>query len=205
MEERLYLYPSLIRIWHFINAILILVLIFSGVSMQYSDPLNPILRFDIAVSLHNFSGILLTLSYFIFIIGNINSGNYRHYKIKLKGFGDRLKKQFRYYTYGMFKNMPPPFPVTKKSKFNPIQQITYFLVMFVLVPLLFISGLLLLYSGTFIRELFGNRVLFYTDILHIVIGFFVSIFLIIHIYFCTIGSSPSANFKSMITGYHEGH
>lgn len=205
MEERLYLYPSLIRFWHFINAVLILALIVSGVSMQYSDPLRPILRFDIAVSLHNFSGILLTLNYFIFIIGNINSGNYRHYKIKLKGFGDRLKKQFIYYTFGMFKNMPPPFPVTKKSKFNPIQQITYFSVMFVLVPILFISGLLLLYSGTFIRELFGNRVLFYTDILHIVVGFFVSIFLIIHIYFCTIGSSPLKNFKSMITGYHEGH
>jgi len=131
MEERLYLYPSLVRFWHFINAVLILVLIFSGISMQYSDPLRPILRFDIAVSLHNFSGILLTLNYFIFIIGNINSGNYRHYKIKLKGFGDRLKKQFTYYTYGMFRNMPPPFPVTKKSKFNPIKQITYFLVMFV--------------------------------------------------------------------------
>ncbi len=190
MEDRLYLYPTLIRFWHFINAILILVLIASGVSMQYSDPLRPILRFDIAVTLHNFLGILLTLNYSLFIIGNITSGNARHYKIKLVGFVGRLKRQFRYYTRGMFRNMPPPFPVTKKSKFNPIQQGTYFIVMFVLVPLLFISGLSLLYSGTFIRELLGNKALFYTDILHMVIGFLVSIFLIIHIYFCTIGTSP---------------
>lgn len=205
MEERLYLYPSLIRFWHFINAFLILVLIMSGVSMQYSDPLRPILRFDLAVTLHNFSGILLTLNYSLFVIGNIISGNARHYKIKLIGFADRLKKQFKYYTFGMFRKMPPPFPVTKKSKFNPIQQVTYFIVMFVLVPLLFISGLSLLYSGTFIRELLGYKALFYTDILHMVIGFFVSIFLIIHVYFCTIGTSPLKNFKSMVTGYHEGH
>jgi thiosulfate reductase cytochrome b subunit len=205
MEERLYLYPSLIRFWHFINAVLILVLIVHGVSMQYSDPLRPILRFDIAVTLHNFSGILLTLNYSLFVIGNIISGNARHYKIQLVGFADRLKKQFKYYTFGMFRNVPPPFPVTKKSKFNPIQQVTYFIVMFVLVPLLFISGLSLLYSGTFIRELLGNKALFYTDILHMVIGFFVSIFLIIHVYFCTIGTSPLKNFKSMVTGYHEGH
>lgn len=205
MDERLYLYPSMIRFWHFINAFMILVLIVSGVSMQYSDPLRPILRFDIAVTLHNLSGILLTLNYSLFIIGNVISGNARHYKIKLTGFADRLKKQFRYYTFGMFKNMPPPFPVTKKSKFNPIQQVTYFIVMFLLVPLLFITGLSLLYSGTFIRELLGNKALFYTDILHMIIGFFVSIFLIIHVYFCTIGASPLKNFKSMVTGYHEGH
>ena len=205
MDEKLYLYPALIRFWHFINAVMILVLIISGVSMQYSDPLRPILRFDVAVTLHNLSGILLTLNYSLFIIGNIISGNARHYKIKFLGFAERLKMQLRYYTLGMFRNMPPPFPVTKKSKFNPIQQATYFIVMFVLVPLLFITGLSLLYSGTFIRELFGSKALFYTDILHMIIGFFISIFLIIHVYFCTIGATPLKNFKSMVTGYHEGH
>ena len=205
MSSRIYLYPVMIRVWHFINALLILILIISGLSMQYSDPAQPFLRFDIAVTMHNFSGIFLILNYSLFIIGNIISGNAKQYKIKFDGLTGRLLKQFGYYTSGIFKNKDVPFPVTKKSKFNPIQQVTYFLIMFIFVPLVFISGLSLLYSGTLIRQLLGGKAIFYTDILHMMVGFFISIFLIIHLYFCTIGKSPFRNFKSIINGYHEAH
>jgi thiosulfate reductase cytochrome b subunit len=204
MDKGLYLYPAIIRIWHFLNAILIIVLIVSGVSMQYSDPAQPFLRFDVAVTLHNISGIVLTVNYLVFIIGIIISGNAKQYRIRLEGLRERLIKQFRYYTIDIFKGAEAPFPVTKKNKFNPIQQVTYFLIMFIFMPLLYISGLSLLYSGTLIRQLFGTQSFFYTDILHMIIGFLISIFLIIHLYFCTIGTKPLNNFKSIITGYHEG-
>jgi len=205
MNKGLYLYPVIIRIWHFLNAIFIIALIISGVSMQYSDPAQPFLRFDIAVTMHNISGIVLAMNYLLFIIGNTISGNAKQYTIKLEGLMSRLNKQFGYYTVDLFKGKEAPFPVTKKSKFNPIQQVTYFLMMFIFMPVLFISGLLLLYSGTFIRQLLGVKAFFYTDILHMVIGFFLSIFLIIHLYFCTVGTKPLSNFKSIITGYHESN
>lgn len=203
-NQKLYLYPGLIRIWHFLNAILIILLIISGLSMQYSDPLNPFIRFDLAVSMHNIAGLILAINYLLFIIGNTISKNGRHYRIQLKGLKERLMMQFRYYTYGLFKNEPAPFPVTKKMKFNPIQQVTYFLTMYILMPILFITGLPMLYSGALIRQLFGSNALFLTDMIHLVIGFVLSIFLIIHLYFCTIGAKPTSNFKSIITGYHEG-
>jgi thiosulfate reductase cytochrome b subunit len=205
MNDRLYLYPAIIRVWHFFNALFIIILILSGLSMQYSDPSRPFLRFDIAVTFHNYSGILLALNYSLFIIGNIITGNAKHYKIKMAGLSNRLTQQFRYYTRDMFFHTNPPFPVTKKSKFNPIQQVTYFTIMFILLPVLFITGLSLLYSGSFIREILGNKALFYTDMLHLMIGFFLSIFLVVHLYVCTVGKSPFLNFKSMVTGYHEGH
>ncbi|MEK7719418.1 MAG: cytochrome b/b6 domain-containing protein [Bacteroidota bacterium] len=204
MENKLYLYPGLIRIWHFLNAILIILLIISGLSMQYSDPLNPLFRFDLAVSMHNIAGFILIFDYLLFIIGNTISKNGRHYRIQLKGLKDRLVAQFRYYTYGMFKHETAPFPVTKKMKFNPIQQITYFLTMYVLMPLIFLTGLPMLFSGAFIRQLLGSDAFFVTDIIHITIGFLLSLFLIIHLYFCTLGAKPYSNFKSIITGYHEG-
>jgi len=206
MNKGLYLYPVIIRIWHLLNAIFIIALIISGVSMQYSDPAQPLVRFDIAVTMHNISGIALTLNYLLFIIGNTISGNAKQYKIRLEGLMNRLIRQFKYYTYEIFEGKDAPFPVTKKAKFNPIQQVTYFLMMFIFMPLLFISGLGLLYSGAVIRQLFGVKAFFYTDILHMIVGFFLSIFLIIHLYFCTIGVKPFSNFKSIITGYHEsGH
>jgi thiosulfate reductase cytochrome b subunit len=206
MNKGLYLYPAIIRIWHMLNAILIIALIISGLSMQYSDPAQPWLRFDKAVTLHNISGIVLAINYLLFIIGNTVSGNAKQYRIKLEGLMGRLVRQFRYYTVDVFKGGEVPFPVTKKSKFNPIQQVTYFLIMFIFMPVLFISGLSLLYSGTVIRQLFGVKAVFYTDLLHLIIGFFLSIFLIVHLYFCTMGTKPLKNFKSIITGYHEeGH
>lgn len=204
MENKLYLYPGLIRIWHFLNAILILLLIISGLSMQYSDPANPFIRFDIAVSIHNISGFILIFNYLLFIYGNTISKNGKHYRIQLRGLQQRLMAQFRYYTYGIFRNEPAPFPVTKKMKFNPIQQVTYFVTMYVFIPLLFLTGLPMLFSGAFIRQLLGSNALFVTDLLHLIIGFLVSIFLVIHIYFCTMGAKPTSNFKSIITGYHEG-
>jgi thiosulfate reductase cytochrome b subunit len=83
MENKLYLYPGLIRIWHFLNALLIVILIVSGLSMQYSDPLNPFIRFDLAVSMHNVAGFILIFNYLLFIIGNTISKNGRHYRIQL--------------------------------------------------------------------------------------------------------------------------
>lgn len=204
MENKLYLYPGLIRIWHFLNAVLIILLIISGLSMQYSDPLNPLFRFDLAVSMHNIAGFILIFNYILFIIGNTISKNGRHYRIQLKGLKDRLVAQFRYYTYGVFKHETAPFPVTKKMKFNPIQQVTYFMTMYVLMPLIFLTGLPMLFSGAFIRQLLGSDAFFVTDIIHITVGFLLSIFLIIHLYFCTFGAKPYSNFKSIVTGYHEG-
>jgi len=205
MENKLYLYPGLIRIWHFLNALLILALIVSGLSMQYSDPMQPFIRFDLAVSLHNITGFILIFNYLLFIIANTISKNGRHYRIQLKGLTDRLFTQFRYYTFGIFKNEAAPFPVTKKMKFNPIQQVTYFVTMYVFMPLIFLTGLPMLFSGAFIRQLLGQDAFFITDILHITVGYFLSLFLIIHIYFCTFGAKPYSNFKSIVTGYHEGH
>lgn len=205
MENKLYLYPGLIRIWHLLNALLILSLIISGLSMQYSDPMNPFMRFDLAVSLHNITGLFLVFNYLLFIIANTISKNGRHYRIQLNGLTDRLMAQFRYYTFGIFKNEAAPFPVTKKMKFNPIQQVTYFMTMYVFMPLIFLTGLPMLFSGALIRQLLSENAYFITDILHITVGFFLSLFLIIHVYFCTFGAKPYSNFKSIVTGYHEGN
>ena len=133
MDKGLYLYPVIIRIWHFFNALLILVLIISGLSMQYSDPSRPFLRFDVAVTIHNISGIVLSVNYLLFFIGNIISGNAKQYRIRLKGLRTRIIKQVIYYAFDIFKGAEVPYPITKKSKFNPIQQTTYFLIMYILI------------------------------------------------------------------------
>jgi len=205
MSQKIYLYPVWIRLWHVLNAILIILLIISGVSMQYTDPANPFIRFDIAVKMHNISGIILTANYMFFLIGTIITPNGKYYKLTLKGLFPRLMKQFTYYTFGIFKHEKPPFPVTKESKFNPLQQFTYVIAMFMLVPIVIITGWALLYPEVVLTKFFSGSGIKVNDFIHVIIGFFVSFFMFVHIYFCTIGATFVSNFKSMINGFHESH
>jgi thiosulfate reductase cytochrome b subunit len=204
-QEKLYLYPRWIRLWHMLNALSCLLLIATGISMQFSNPKVPLIRFDIAVSIHNIFGILLITNYLLFFFGNLFTWTGKHYKIAFRGFYQRLIMQFRYYTRGIFKGENPPFPVTKESKFNPLQQFSYVLIMYILVPIMAISGLGLLYPDVIPTNLLGISGLHLTDLFHIVAGFIISLFMFVHIYFCTIGKTPTSNFKGMITGYHEAH
>jgi thiosulfate reductase cytochrome b subunit len=204
-EEKLYLYPRWIRLWHTLNAIFCLLLIATGISMQFSNPKVPLIRFDIAVSIHNIFGILLSLNYLLFFLGNLSTWNGKQYKIAFRGFYQRLMMQFRYYTHGIFKGENPPFPVSKELKFNPLQQFSYVMIMYILVPIIAITGLGLLYPDVIPTNLLGISGLHVTDLIHIVSGFVISLFMFVHIYFCTIGKTPTSNFKGMITGYHEAH
>ncbi len=203
MAGKLYLYPLWVRLWHGINAILIILLIVTGVSMQYSDMQNPFIRFDLAVSIHNICGIMLTVAHLWFVVGAFKTPNGSHYRVNYKGLVGRLKKQFNYYSFGIFKNERPPFPITTKLKFNPLQQFSYVITMFILVPIVIVSGWAFLYPEVILTRIMGGSGLMVNAFIHVIIGYFVSFFMFIHIYFCTIGASFTSNFMSMITGYHE--
>jgi thiosulfate reductase cytochrome b subunit len=200
----MYLYPKWIRAWHLINAAMFLILIVTGISMQYTDKENAsyVVGFAKAVKWHNFAAIVLVLNYIFFVTGNLLTKNGRYYRIGRKDFLSNLGKQFKYYSVGMFKGEKHPFPVTEERKFNPLQKISYILAMYVAVPLLIISGIGLLLPEITIKTLFGISGLILTDILHITMGFFLSIFMIIHIYTCTLGAKPTSLFWGMISGYH---
>ena len=204
-EQKLYLYPFWVRLWHMVNALLCLALIITGLSMQFSGPRVALVKFDLAVSIHNIAGIVLTINYALFFFGNIFMFNGKYYQMEFKGLWTRLIRQFRYYAFGIFRKEHAPFPVTADNKFNPLQQFSYVFIMYLFVPLVFISGWAMLYPQSIPTTIFGGSGLHTTDALHIVSGFVISVFMVVHIYFCTIGKSATSNFKSMINGYHEAH
>ena len=205
MSHKLYLYPKWVRAWHWINALLFLLLVITGISMQYTDKVTNdlIIGFDWAVALHNFAALVITINYVIFVTGNALTKNGHHYKINWRTIWKDLFVQFKFYAFGMFKGEKHPFPVTEESKFNPLQRFAYVLAMYAGLPLIIITGIGLLFPEITIKGIFGISGLLLTDILHITTGFFLSIFLVIHLYTCTLGSKPFTLFKSMITGYHE--
>lgn len=205
----MYLYPVWVRLWHLLNAVIIIILIVTGISMQYTgkDQMAILYDFDRAVKWHNFAAILLTVNYIFFVTGNLLTANGKYYKLEKRNFWSDMGKQMRYYAWGMFRGEKHPFPITLERKFNPLQKFSYIIAMYVALPLVIISGLGLMFPEVTINKIFGVSGLILTDILHITMGFFLSVFLVIHIYTCTLGSKPTSLFRGMISGYHEseGH
>lgn len=198
---KIYLYPVWLRLWHACNALLFLILIATGISMQYSGENFVMIPFQWSVTLHNIAGIGIFAAYLMFLIFNIKTGNQKQYGFSLNGMG----KQIRFYTIGVFKGEPHPFHTTANRKFNPLQQITYSAVMWIIVPVLLLTGLPLMFPELIVDNFFGIGGTLITSLLHAVAGFMLSIFLLIHLYFATMGTTPLANYKSMATGYHQMH
>lgn len=201
----MYLYPKWIRIWHLTNALVFIILIITGLSMQYTDKENSayVVGFAKAVKWHNYAALVLILNYTIFVLGNAFAGNGKYYRIKRENFWSDLMKQLKYYAFGIFRGEKHPFPVTMERKFNPLQKFTYVLAMYLGLPLLIATGLVLLFPEIIPDTVFGISGLVVNDVLHITTGFFLSIFMIIHIYTCTLGAKTYSLFWGMITGYHE--
>lgn len=200
----MYLYPKWLRAWHLLNALLFIILIITGLSMQYTGKDNSayMVGFAKAVRWHNIAAMLLVINYIIFVTGNLFTNNGRYYRISKENFLKDLMTQLKFYSFGMFKNEKHPFPVTQERKFNPLQKVTYVLAMYLALPLLIISGIGLLLPEITITKFFGVSGLILTDILHITMGFFLSVFMVIHIYTCTLGAKPTSLFWGMISGYH---
>ncbi len=201
--HREYFYPLWLRSWHWVNAILFLLLIFSGITLQYASVEDPFLSFDSAITIHNTCGILLTLNYLLFFLGNLATGNYKQYIPKLKGIINRLFLQAKFYLIGIFRNDPHPFHTTIDKKFNPLQQITYLQIMYVAIPIMLVTGWALLFPEFIFEDFFGESGLGLTALLHTITGFFLSLFMFGHIYLATTGTSVMSNIRAMINGWHE--
>ncbi len=200
--EKLYLYPVWLRIWHGINALCIIALIISGISLHYSGRTFFLLDFQSAITVHNIAGFVLSISYFLFFFGNLFTKNGKYYRVKIKGLDKRLLKQINYYVFGMFKGEESPFPVSEKRKFNPLQKYAYIFIMYVFMPLLIITGFALFFPEIIIEQIFQISGIMFTAVLHGIIGFFVFVFLLVHLYVASMGKSPGENYKSIITGWH---
>lgn len=202
MSGKLYLYPLSIRIWHLLNAILVILLILTGVSLQYASKEFQIIPFSTAISIHNVCCVLLTFNYLQFFIASLVSKNFRFYIVRQPNFWKRTMKQARFYAYGVFKGEPHPFEVTENEKFNPLQKLSYWFVIFIFLPAVIVTGWGLLYPDNVAHVIFGVSGLHVTAIIHIITGFILSIFLVVHIYLCTVGMKWSDAIKTIATGYH---
>lgn len=200
--KSMYLYPLWIRVWHWLTAVACLLLVVTGLALHFADKDNPIISFDLSIVLHNIAGVIMTLLYIVFIVGNLRTKNGIHYRIRLKGFIRRNLRQAHYYLIGIFRDEPHPFPATEMNKFNPLQQLTYVAIMYGLVSLLVLTGVFLLFPEIYPEEFMGIGTILPIALLHTVLSYMLFLFMLIHVYIATTGHTIGSNYHAMITGWH---
>lgn len=202
MTIKLVLYPFWLRVWHWTNAVLFLVLIVTGLAMHYSSPANTLLPFQTARLLHNTTGIALALAYLYFVLGNLLSPNGKHYVPTRRELTEGLSRQLKFYLVGIFRGDPHPHHHSDEFKFNPLQKITYLGIMYIAAPVVILSGLLLLFPELAPRRVWNIAGILPVAMLHSAAGFFVSLFLVGHVYLASTGDTVTENYRAMVTGYH---
>lgn len=203
MTERDYLIPAWVRLWHWTNALLIITLGATGISLHFADPDLPLVEFSLAVRIHNIAGVTLIFTYVFFVIANIVSGNWWQFVPKPPGIMKRILAQARWYAFGIFRGEPSPHEPSVAEHFNPLQAVTYWSVMYLLMPVILISGLIYLYPEFAPDTLFGFDGLLPIAMLHYLSAAAILLFMLSHIYLGTTGRTVGQMFKMMFTGWHE--
>ncbi|MCU7871779.1 MAG: cytochrome b/b6 domain-containing protein [Candidatus Thiodiazotropha sp. (ex Lucinoma borealis)] len=202
-HHRVFILPLWIRVWHWTNALLIITLAVTGGSLHFADPDLPLVPFELAAQVHSTAGLILVALYVFFVIANIVSGNWWQYVPKPGAFGEKMMRQTRYYIWGIFHGESPPYPPTADANFNAMQQIIYWLIMYLLMPLLLITGLIFTWPDFAPKQVMGMDGLIPVAVLHYLIGLLIVAFVIAHIYLGSCGAKVKTHYKMMITGWHE--
>lgn len=203
MTHRQFLFPAWLRLWHWSNAVFMLGLIASGLSLHFSDPKVGVIDFNLAQRAHNIFGIALAASYFFFLVANFSTGNWLQYLPRLRGYGNQALAQLGYYLWGIFRGDRPPFPIDAQNHFNPLQKLIYLGVMYGLMPLLIVTGLMYLWPELAPDRLFGLDGLLPVAMAHYVAAYGIVLFMVVHVYLGSCGPSLTSHYRSMITGWHE--
>ncbi|MCK2128120.1 cytochrome b/b6 domain-containing protein [Thauera aromatica] len=198
MSERLYLFTRFERFWHWTQAGLIIVLLFTGFAIHGSHRL---IGFRKAVEAHEIAAWLLIALWIFAIFWHFTTGAWKHYIPTL----ENVDRMVRYYVYGIFAGAPHPYKVTLERKHNPLQRLAYLGVKLVINPLLWASGLLYLFWGSVEGTLPAALGLQQVATIHTLGAFLMLAFLIIHVYLATVGRTPLAHIRAMITGWEEVH
>ena len=202
--QKLYIHPLPVRIWHWINAIGIVLMILTGMQIRYVGLIN-VVSFRTAVHTHNTIGFILIANFFVWLAYYLTSDRIKAYHPELSPRKHFLGswRQAYYYGYGIFKGDPNPFHVGIYRKFNPLQSMLYQIIMMLLLPIQFYTGILLWDVKRFSAQVdfFGGvRVI---DTVHVLIFIFLIFYVLVHIYLGSLGHTRTAHYKAMLTGYED--
>ena len=200
--ERIYMYESYRRFWHWLQTIAIVILLFTGLIIHRPDMFGAF-SFRGVVTVHNVIAVILVINALLSVFYHLATERMQEYIPRPYGFFDDAIVQAKYYISGIFKGEGHPFEKTPTSRMNPIQKVTYFGILMVLLPLQVLTGALMWSVQKFpvVANWFGG--LPFLAPFHALIAWTFATFIIVHVYMTTTGATPLEAMRAMVTGYEE--
>lgn len=201
--KRVYMYSIYERQWHWLQTAVIFVLIFTGLVIHKPDQFG-MFSFRYMVLVHNIMAAILLVNAALAAFYHLASGEIRQFLPKPHGFFDQAFAQARYYLSGIFKGEAHPMEKTAERKMNPLQQMTYLMILNVLLPLQVITGILMWGAQHWPDVAADLGGLIFLAPLHSLVAWLFASFIVGHVYLTTTaGHTPLAGIKSMIMGWDE--
>jgi len=189
---KVYLYTRYERLWHWLQGLMIICLIVTGLEIHGTYKL---FGFQTAVNIHNFVGLTWLILFAFFVFWLFTTGEWKQYIPTTK----KLFSVVLYYSWGIFQGKPHPVQKSKGAKHNPLQRLAYLGISAMLLPVQMTTGLLY-YLYNDIPQVLPLSVL---AVIHTLIALFLLNFLVIHVYMTTTGHSLFSHIAGMITGWEE--
>jgi thiosulfate reductase cytochrome b subunit len=192
----IYLYSRYERFWHWLQSVLIIILLLTGFEIHQGFTL---MGFHNAVEVHNFVGLSWLIAFAFFVFWILTTGEWKQYIPTTK----KMLSVVRYYSYGIFRGEAHPVPKRKEAKHNPLQRLTYLSLAAFLLPFQMITGFLYWGYNSWQAWGIGGLSLKTLAVAHTLGAFAILTFLVVHLYMTTTGHSLFAHIKAMITGWEE--
>jgi thiosulfate reductase cytochrome b subunit len=196
--SRVVMYKGFERFWHWSQALLILILLFSGFNIhgtfQYFD-------FEQAVNIHIISAWLLMGLWVFAIFWHLTTGEWKQY---IPSSANKIIAMMKYYAVDIFMGGGHPHHKSRKEKLNPMQRMAYLSLHILISPAIWISGLLYLFYPYWDEMGLGSWSLGGVAMIHTAAAFALMAFLVVHLYLAlTTSEEPLGYLKAMITGYEK--
>lgn len=193
--KKVYIYKIFERFWHWMQALLIFILMITGFEIHSSYNL---IGYEKAVNVHDFSAWVFLVLIVFAVFWHFTTGEWRQYIPTTK----LVKAQIDYYLIGIFKGAHHPTKKLVYNKFNPLQRMIYLGLKVLVIPVQVISGFLYLYFHYPIKG-FELDSLEVVAVFHTFGAFFLVVFVVAHVYLTTTGHKPMSAIKAMVTGWEE--
>lgn len=200
--RRVYMYSVYERQWHWLQTALIFALIFTGIVIHRPDRF-PLFSMDWMVLVHNVLALVLVINAALAAFYHLASGEIRQFLPQPRGFFNDAISQAKFYLQGIFSGAPHPFEKSPEKKMNPLQQMTYLMILNVLLPAQVITGVLMWGLQQFpdVANLFGGLPVLAP--LHTLIAWLFATFIVAHVYLTTTAHEPLAGIRAMMMGWDE--
>jgi thiosulfate reductase cytochrome b subunit len=201
--RRVQMYDAYERLWHWLQAGAILMLLFTGLVI-HKPHIFGMFSFPYMVRIHNVLGFILLINAALALFYNLASGTIKRFLPAPKGFFGRAMAQTAYYTRGIFRGEPHPLEKTREHRLNPLQQITYLAILNVLLPAQVITGVVIwgMQKWPLLAENLGG--LPFLAPLHTLLAWAFAAFIVMHVYLTTAaGETAGAGIKSMVVGWED--